>query len=177
MRENGYTSEAAPRAAKRSIVMKKSLTTVFAACLLAALLLSCPTAGHAVERIGGNELIDMINAARGRVIVLNFWATWCRPCMEEIPDLIELRKAFPKDELEIIGVSVDENPAQYEAFVDQTPFNYKVRLGARDAMTLFQVSVIPRTIIIDRKGAVAASNGGYVSEKALRSFVEKLLAK
>jgi thiol-disulfide isomerase/thioredoxin len=90
---------------------------------------------------------------RGRVVLLNFWATWCAPCVEEMPSLLELHHDRP--DLVILAVSIDENPNAYSRFlvrhnVDLTT----VRDPAQNAAKLFHTEGWPETYIIDRSGVI-----------------------
>jgi cytochrome c biogenesis protein CcmG, thiol:disulfide interchange protein DsbE len=90
---------------------------------------------------------------RGRVVLLNFWATWCAPCVEEMPSLLELHHDRP--DLAILAVSIDENPDAYSRFlvrhnVDLTT----VRDPAQKAAKLFHTEGWPETYIIDRNGVI-----------------------
>jgi len=90
---------------------------------------------------------------RGRVVLLNFWATWCAPCVEEMPSLLELHHDRP--DLAILAVSIDENPDAYSRFlvrhnVDLTT----VRDPAQKAAKLFHTEGWPETYIIDRNGII-----------------------
>jgi cytochrome c biogenesis protein CcmG/thiol:disulfide interchange protein DsbE len=90
---------------------------------------------------------------RGRVVLLNFWATWCAPCVEEMPSLLELHNDRP--DLAILAVSIDENPDAYNRFlvrhhVDLTT----VRDPAQKAAKLFHTEGWPETYIIDRNGVI-----------------------
>ena len=90
---------------------------------------------------------------RGRVVLLNFWATWCAPCVEEIPSLLQLHHDRP--DLAILAVSIDENPEAYSRFlvrhnVDLTT----IRDPEQRAAQLFHTEGWPETYIIDRKGFI-----------------------
>lgn len=90
---------------------------------------------------------------RGHVVLLNFWATWCAPCIQEMPSLIELHHAQPN--LVILAVSIDEDPDAYKSFlryrhVDLTT----VRDPSESAAKLFHTDMWPETYVIDRKGYI-----------------------
>ena len=92
---------------------------------------------------------------KGKVVVIDFWATWCPPCRKAIPELMELQKKYADKGLVIIGISMDENRAELEAFVKKMNFNYKVLQFNDDVVTAyFDSDGLPRTILIDPEGAI-----------------------
>ena len=93
---------------------------------------------------------------KGKVVVLDFWATWCGPCRMEIPGYTELQKKYGKDGLAIIGVSMDEGgPDVVKAFVAKFGVNYQMVMGDEAVTTAFGgMEAIPTTFLIDRAGQV-----------------------
>jgi cytochrome c biogenesis protein CcmG/thiol:disulfide interchange protein DsbE len=90
---------------------------------------------------------------RGKVVVLNFWATWCAPCIEEIPSLNELQRQMPQ--LVVLGVSVDQDEDAYRQFLNEHRINFTtIRDGQRHSNALFGTFVFPDTYVIDRKGEI-----------------------
>ncbi len=92
---------------------------------------------------------------KGKVVLLDFWATWCPPCRKAIPELMELQKKYADKGLVIIGISMDENRAELDSFVAKTNFNYKILLFNDEVVTAyFDSEALPRTILIDPEGNV-----------------------
>jgi thiol-disulfide isomerase/thioredoxin len=94
---------------------------------------------------------------KGKVVVLDFWATWCTPCKAEIPGYIELQKKYGADGLVFVGVSVDRDGAQIvKKFIREHGINYPVVLaGDSDIQSAYgDISMIPTTFIIDREGQI-----------------------
>jgi len=92
---------------------------------------------------------------QGKVVVLNFWASWCGPCVEETPSLIALQQRIASRNGVILGVSVDEDPAAYEKFVVDQHLNYPTfRDPSKKIATDYGTSMWPETYIIDRKGVI-----------------------
>jgi thiol-disulfide isomerase/thioredoxin len=99
--------------------------------------------------------------ARGKVILLNFWATWCGPCRAEIPDLIELQNKY-KDHLQIIGLIVDDDdPAAVKKFVEKTGINYPVAMVTGDVrMKYGGIAALPTSFMLDAEGRVMQKHEG-----------------
>lgn len=92
---------------------------------------------------------------QGKVVVLNFWASWCGPCVEETPSLISLQQRIASRNGVVLGVSVDEDPAAYEKFVTEQHLNYPTfRDPSKKIATDYGTSMWPETYIIDRKGVI-----------------------
>lgn len=144
-----------------------------------ALLLATVSRGLAQDAgpIKGQGVLDAIVAAQGKVVVVDFFASWCRPCLMEIPDFIEARKHYPADKVVFIGVSLDQDKGEYFRFVKQTPFNFPVHLADPDVLSTFGVKMIPKTLIYDGKGQQAVNHAGYMPGDMLRQSIETLLKK
>lgn len=114
---------------------------------------------------------------KGKVIVLNFWATWCPPCRAEIPAFKSVYEKYKAKGVEIVGVSLDHKGWDViRPFLDQHKINYPVVLGGADIAKAYgNVRSIPTTFIIDRDGKVVDSHVGAMSEDQLVKSFEKLL--
>ncbi|MEW5772030.1 MAG: TlpA disulfide reductase family protein [Thermodesulfobacteriota bacterium] len=123
------------------------------------------------------DLIAAIGAAKGKVVVVNFWATWCAPCRVEVPELMRLRSHYPQSEVEILGVSVDESQASLDSFLRKLPLNYPVGRATEDVPRMFQVGAIPKLMVYDRQGSLIHIREGMTSSDDLRRMVDALLAK
>lgn len=120
------------------------------------------------------ELVS-IDDFKGRVILLNFWATWCGPCKREIPDFIDLQNEYGDDGLTIVGIALDEH-SLVTAFVKEWEINYPVLIGTEEvSMRYGNIRSIPTTFIIDRSGAVVKSYVGLQPRSVIEADVKALL--
>lgn len=116
---------------------------------------------------------------RGKVLAINFWATWCPPCRAEIPDFIRAQGDYGSKGLQVVGIAIDD-PAKVRRFVADLGINYP-QLLADDAImdlsrSLGNVSMgLPFTVIVDRRGAIAYTRVGMVSAKQLNGSINQLL--
>ncbi len=94
-----------------------------------------------------------LSSYRGKVVVLNFWATWCTPCIEEIPSLNLLQQQLPQ--LVVLGVSVDKSDDAYRRFLGRHRVDFTtIRDDAQHVNTLYGTSLFPETYVIDRSGLI-----------------------
>lgn len=112
---------------------------------------------------------------RGKVVLLNFWATWCTPCVVELPSLIQLHHDQP--DLVILGVSVDEDGDAYKSFVARKHVDFTtVRDPSESAAKLFHTDMWPETYVIDRNGYIRSKYVGATdwSDPEIRAFLKSL---
>lgn len=112
---------------------------------------------------------------RGRVVLLNFWATWCIPCRNEIPSLSAMQKELESRGLSIIGVSYDDTADLVKDFQKQIPQTYEIVLGGREVGSQLPASPLPTTYIIDRQGRIRAKLIGERTREAFEASIKPLL--
>ena len=115
---------------------------------------------------------------KGKVVLLDFWATWCGPCKIEIPWFIEFQNKYGKDGLQVVGVSTDDTRAKLKPYVAQMKMNYTVLQGLdRDDIqdAYGPLFGIPVTILISRDGKVCAKHVGLSSKDAFEREIKSLL--
>jgi thiol-disulfide isomerase/thioredoxin len=115
---------------------------------------------------------------KGRVVLVNFWATWCLPCRAEIPDLIKKQREYRHQGLQIVGVTYPpEKISQVRRFVRKLRMNYPVAVGTKATKTLFTSSeTLPMTVVIDRDGAVRDVIEGIMYPDEFEQKVKPLLS-
>lgn len=167
-----------------------SLAGVLAAGALAAVLVSLPAADaakadapQAGKPAPAWELKDVdgkpVKSAdfKGKVVVLDFWATWCPPCRAEIPSFVALQKQYGQDGLQVVGVSLDEKgPAVVKPFMKKMGINYPVVMGTPAVTDAYGgIEGIPTTFIIDREGRIVSRHTGLESKATFEKEIKPLL--
>jgi cytochrome c biogenesis protein CcmG/thiol:disulfide interchange protein DsbE len=155
------------------------------ACLLLVALSGCYS-GTRPSRIGSNALDFTVQDGsnkvtlsqfRGQVVVLNFWATWCPPCVEEMPSLVEMQRRFKAKGVTVLAVSVDVDESAYRQFVKDHNVNLlTVRDPDQKSSALYGTFKFPETYIVDRNGVIRRKFIGAVDWTApeVTDFLSKL---
>jgi cytochrome c biogenesis protein CcmG/thiol:disulfide interchange protein DsbE len=114
---------------------------------------------------------------KGKVVLLDFWATWCGPCKIEIPWFIEFQRKYKDQGFSVIGVAMDEDGWEIiRPFAEQYKMNYPILLGNDETASAFGgVEVLPTTFIIDRQGRIVATHMGLVSKSEFEDAIKALL--
>ena len=130
----------------------------------------------ALKDAGGAEV--RLSDYRGKAVVLNFWATWCRPCREEMPMLAGFESRYMADGLQVIGVSLDDDGwKSVVPFLGKTPVNYPVVIASGEVATRYGVEAMPMTVLIDREGKVAGMHLGTVKKDVWEAEIGRLLGE
>jgi thiol-disulfide isomerase/thioredoxin len=116
---------------------------------------------------------------RGKVIVVNFWATWCAPCRDEIPELIKVQSEFGPKGVQIVGIAIDEAD-KVRPYAANMKMNYPVLIGDADGAELAQragnpFGALPFTVVLDRRGNAVHSHLGSLTVDSLRAVIQPLL--
>ena len=114
---------------------------------------------------------------RGKVVLLNFWATWCPPCRAEMPDLIRLQREYGPRGLQVIGVTYPpERRARVRGFTRRLKVNYPVALGTRQTKATFTADeTLPLTVIIDHHGTIRGFIAGILLPEEFEQQIKPLL--
>jgi peroxiredoxin len=139
--------------------------------------------GAKMPEIGLKDLSGKpVNAASlaGKVVVIDFWATWCAPCREELPVLQKLYKKYGAQGLVVVGVSVDKDADNIKQFMQKMPLSFPIVHDAAHAVSgKYAPPRMPSSYIVDRKGIVRYVHGGYRAEDAadFEKQIQGLLSK
>ena len=148
-----------------------------------------PVAQQAVQAVGTQpELVlrdlagveQKLSALRGRVVVLNFWATYCEPCRKEMPDLAAIQSDYAAMGVQVVGASADEagDRAKVLQFIRETKINFPVWTEVKaELMPRFGLApTLPGTVVLDREGRIVSSSNAVVNPAELRKQLDALLA-
>jgi len=113
---------------------------------------------------------------KGRVVLLDFWATWCGGCKVEIPWFMEFQNKYKESGLSVVGVSVDEDGwKSVKPFLEEKRVNYPVVIDNWDLASVFGTTQLPATLLIDRQGKIADLHVGMVDRGVFESEIQILL--
>jgi len=120
-------------------------------------------------------------ALKGKVLLIDFWASWCPPCRQEIPGFIGLQEKYGKQGLQLVGFSLDRTPEAHSKFVEEQKFNYPSAyintdegqaLAASFEKVIGKIQGIPTTVLVDRKGQIVSV---HVGAESMDVFEKELL--
>ena len=178
--------EERPRLRRRKPMLRTTaiLGTVLSLALsLPAAPASALDAGARQPEIGLSALrggrVDLASL-KGKVVIIDFWASWCAPCKEEMPVLERLYKKYKSRGLVVVGVSVDQEADNVRSFLKQLPVSFTIVHDAdKKVADRFKPPRMPSSYVVDRKGIVRYVHAGYRSEDAakLEAEVKALLGK
>jgi peroxiredoxin len=171
------------KSTKRPIYSIKLNTLVIIASIaiqspaaLASVKIGTTAPNFTLKSASGKNL--KLSEYRGKVVLLNFWATWCGPCREEIPQLNKLQRKFKSGGFTVLGVNIDRNHAPAKVLARKLRVRFPILFDSNKAVSrLYQVDAMPNTVIIDRNGVIRFVHRGYVKgyENAYREQVRQLL--
>jgi peroxiredoxin len=159
-------------------MLKKAVAAVL---LLAALMIACTRAekdgaapDFTLKDLSGKNV--KLSALKGRVVLVEFWATWCPPCRTSIPALEKLHRAYAAKGLTILAVSMDEGSwDDVRAFAKEEKMTYTVLQGTEEVSSQYAVRMIPATFLVDRQGTIQNRYLGEMSEERIEKDVQALL--
>ncbi len=144
--------------------MLKKMLGIAAGLLLASATgageISGPAPNFSLPSRSGEQV--SLEDLKGQVVMINFWATWCAPCRQEMPHLEALHQRYSNLGFTLLGVNVDKDTSGVEKFLAQTPVSFKVLFdSANEVSELYDVIAMPSTVMVDREGNLRYMHHGY----------------
>lgn len=145
--------------------------TVFTGCQL---LSGGSTVGgdFTLNDLSGKEV--SLSDYTDKIVVLNFWATWCSPCRQEIPDFVDVFDDYENEDIQFLGIS-NEDVYTLRNFVLKYDINYPILIDDAGVMNNWGIKAIPTTFIIDREGKIIYKNVGMMNKSQLVNIIEDVL--
>jgi len=135
-----------------------------------------PARDFEVELIGGGNL--KLSDLRGKVVMVDFWASWCPPCRVEAPALMRVYKEFNRQQVEFVGIDIWDNIGDAEVFLQEEGQTYLNGFDASGTVAIdYGVRGIPEKYFIDRNGSLVKKLSGPLNETVLRDTINELLAR
>jgi len=160
----------------RALVVAVLLAAAFAAPAR-ALDQGDPAPDFSVPGLAGGTI--SLAAYRGKVVYLDFWASWCGPCAKSLPAIDRLRREFAPGDFQVVAVNLDRNPATAAKFLKQRPVGYPSATDPKGSVpAAFGVSAMPTSFLIDRSGVVRHVHRGFRDGdvEPLREQIQKLVS-
>jgi thiol-disulfide isomerase/thioredoxin len=131
----------------------------------------------ALPDAGGRE--QLLGQWKGKVLIVNFWATWCAPCREEMPQFVKAQQEFGARGLQFVGIAIDQ-PDKVQQFAAEINLNYPALIGGYGAIELSRtlgnrVGALPFTVVLDRSGGIVDTHLGPVKQTQLDAYIAQLL--
>ncbi|MBF0517504.1 MAG: TlpA family protein disulfide reductase [Nitrospirae bacterium] len=164
--------------------------TLILVLLLSATAAAVPPAPWEADELIGSAAADFtlktvdgkdfsLSSLRGKTVLINFWATWCPPCIEELPSMNKLYLKYKQKGLEVVAVGLDNSPAKVKKFVAKNPFNFTIVTDPDKhvAKKLYKVSAQPTTYLINTEGKIVQKYFGSVdwSDDKVQKEIQALL--
>ncbi|MDY0258817.1 MAG: TlpA disulfide reductase family protein [Desulfovibrio sp.] len=159
----------------KKIILPLLLCLMLPCAAFAAAQVTSSAPSSSVPSLNLAGLMDLLAKNKGKVVMLNFFATWCPPCRVEVPDLVAVNKKYADKGVVIISLSVDEDSKVVAPFMKTMNMDYPVYMAGRDITKAFQVSSIPHNVFYAKSGQRVISEPGIADTEMLEMVFNKLL--
>lgn len=150
------------------------MISLFRQAIVVCLLACASIAAQAFEFRDLQGQAQRLADYRGKWVLVNFWATWCPPCLEEVPELVALHEAHKKTDLVVIGVALDSTEKSVRDFVTRRKVSYPVVLGNYDlAGQVGEVEVLPTSYLYNPQGELVSYQAGGLSRESVESYIKR----
>jgi thiol-disulfide isomerase/thioredoxin len=136
-----------------------------------------PGLASSVDTLDSQDLLSEIADSQGKVVVVNFWATWCQACQEEIVVLKRLRDAYSHENVRVLGILIDQDIETLNDYDQKGSFNFPLFIAASDIVHEFNIHAFPKTYVFDHQGQLVHKEFGLVSQNRLQTIIDNILKK
>jgi thiol-disulfide isomerase/thioredoxin len=156
--------------------LHKNVCALFLALAASCLNASPVQVGDSFPELSALNLSGSLpQELRGKVVLVDFWASWCAPCKLSFPVLNDLQQTYASKDLVILGVNVDEAPKAMESFLKKTPAKFPVvRDSRQELVSKLDVGTMPTSFLIDRSGVVRFIHSGFHGDKTRAEYVREI---
>lgn len=165
--------------AAKHVALALSAALLLASQTALALQAGDPVADFEAPLLGSKQTLSLADY-RGKVVYLDFWASWCDPCQKAIPAIEKLRSEFPASEFQVVAVNIDKSTKKAMKFLKKNPIGYPSVTDLRGKLSrAFGFETMPTSYLIDRKGVIRYVHSGFRDEDVpeLREQISKLVGK
>jgi thiol-disulfide isomerase/thioredoxin len=142
--------------------------------LILLLVFASSVFGEGGERLTRDGLQGLLAKARGNVVAVNYWASWCGPCLTEMPMLKAMHAAYPSQELTLFGVSFDYDSKAHDRAMKRLSLTFPSYLAQEDLMNTLGITSVPRTDFYDSRRRLVRSHEGLLSPAEFRAIVAEI---
>lgn len=118
---------------------------------------------------------NLPNDLKGKVVLVDFWASWCGPCKESFPILDELYKTYGKSGFVVVGINLDDKPKAMDEFLKRRPVTFPmVRDAAKTLVSAVDIQTMPTSFLVDRSGKVSSVHSGFRGNETRKAYVQEI---
>ncbi|MCZ6673372.1 MAG: TlpA disulfide reductase family protein [Verrucomicrobia bacterium] len=162
-------------------VFKYQIISLLGLLVISSMIQAKLTVSDPLPDISSFQLEGEIPDLDGKVVLLDFWASWCAPCKASFPAMEELYQEFKDQGFVILAVSVDSSAKAYKKFADKSGVTFPLVLDAQKKLvSTAEIEVMPTSLMIDKKGIIRTVHQGYLGKKTIETYrteIQSLLAE